>query len=289
MSKNKVGDLVLKAKGERSYREYQRDTGVDAAVISKIVKGTYIPKNPEVYRKLTSGDSNGVTFEELIDAAKYSSEYKSGMIAGAAVSQAALAAIGGSTLAMLPGVGVILAGIVGATGAVLKNSTKKAQEVEKVESYVNALQRFSAISKGIIFSKLAQKGILFQENTTEKNRLFDNQVDTYLKIQNQLFSEYVFRYLYVDQEFVDNEKLVESASRRMIEELTFSIPDKKRKISIVTNSVFSFEYLKNYAGKISYRGNLTVILLNTQRVEFVEEIVLATHDEISDIEGLIIE
>lgn len=44
MLENQIGELVFKAKGERTYREYHKDSGVDAAVISKIVKGKYIQK-----------------------------------------------------------------------------------------------------------------------------------------------------------------------------------------------------------------------------------------------------
>ncbi len=50
-----VGELVKRAKGEdRSLREYARDPGVDAAILSKIINGRYIPKKPGIYEALTS-------------------------------------------------------------------------------------------------------------------------------------------------------------------------------------------------------------------------------------------
>ena len=281
MTKNKVGELVLKAKGDRSYREYQRETGVDAAVISKIVKGTYIPKNPEVYRKLTSCDSNGVTFEELIDAANFSAEYKNGMAAGIATSQAVMAA-----LTILPGVGPLIGGL--AAGALLKASSDKTKNIDKVEEYLNDIQRFSAMSNGILFSRLAQSGIVFRQNTETDIRLFENQIDTYLDIDNQLFSQYIIRYLHGDMSSSDSEKLIEMTGRRIIEELVFSNPEKERKVSIVTDSKHAFEYLKGSAGKISFKGNLSIILLDTQKVEFVEESILSVFDSTIDSEALTI-
>ena len=54
MSALNVGELVKLAKGEdRSLREYARDSGVDAAIISKMINGTYIPKKPGIYESLT--------------------------------------------------------------------------------------------------------------------------------------------------------------------------------------------------------------------------------------------
>lgn len=288
MAKNKVGELVLKAKGDRSYREYQRESGVDAAIISKIVKGTYIPKNPQIYRKLTSCDSNGVTFEELIDAANFSAEYKNGMAAGIATSQAAMTALGmgAASLAILPGIGPLLGGL--ATGVLLKASSNKTKNIDKVEEYLNDIQRFSAISNGILFSRLAQNGIVFRQNTETDIRLFENQMDTYLDIDNQSFSQYIIRYLYIDMSLSDSEKLIEMTGRRIIEELVFSNPEKGRKISIVMDSKHAFEYLKRSAGKISFKGNLSIILLDTQKVEFVEESILSIFDSTIDSDALVI-
>lgn len=283
MLKNKVGELVFKAKGSRSYREYQKDSGVDAAIISKIVKGTYIPKSPDIYRKLTNCAENGVTFEDLINAAGYSAEYKDGMLAGAATSQAAITALGEASLAMLPGVSVVLAGLAGATSAlgatIAKSNANKTRGVDQVEEYLNEVQRFSAISNGILFSLLAQKGILFQQKTKIKERIIDNQIDVYLKISNQVYSEYIIRYFYVASEINENQTILESGAKRMIEELMFTHPLKERKISLVTDSRQAFEYLQSKINEIAYKGNLSVILLDTQKVEFIDEIVLTTFDE----------
>ena len=286
MSGNSLGNLVLKAKGDRSYREYQKDSGVDAATIAKMVKGTYIPKTPEVYRKLTNCESNGVTFEDLIDAAGFSAEYRNGMLAGAATSAAALTALGATSLAMMPGIGVVLAGVVGASGALGAtrplSSQGKLCRVEKIDQYLNEVKRFSAISNGILLLNYAKKGIVFQQNLDEEARLFDNQIDVYLNITNQTYNECIFRYLYVDESVENDQKIVEASARRMIEELIFTSPSRKRKISIVTESRIVFDYLKAKKDGIAFRGNLSVILVDTKEVIVVDETVLTVFDDTVD-------
>ena len=74
MKRDSVGELVKRAKGaDRSLREYARDSGVDAAILSKMINGTYIPKKPGIYEALTSlqaAPRGGVTTQQLIDEAK---------------------------------------------------------------------------------------------------------------------------------------------------------------------------------------------------------------------------
>ncbi len=73
MKQVSVGELVKRAKGEdRSLREYARDLGGDAAILSKMINGTYIPKKPGIYEALTGPQAaprGGVTARELIAAA----------------------------------------------------------------------------------------------------------------------------------------------------------------------------------------------------------------------------
>ena len=89
MKETSVGELIRQAKGEdRSLREYARDSGVDAAIISKIINGNYIPKKPGIYEALTSlqaAPRGGVSYRRLMEAAGTSEEYRNGMAAGVSV------------------------------------------------------------------------------------------------------------------------------------------------------------------------------------------------------------
>lgn len=291
MSKNELGELVLKAKGERSYREYQQDSGIDASIIHRIVKGTYIPKNADMYKKLTKGNPNGVTVEDLVSAAKESSEYKQGVKAGMAATQSVLAIAGAVPLAMISGIPLALGGTIAAGGAIaakaIKNATStKKQNPDRVEKFLNDIKRFSAVSNGILFSKLAEKGIVFNQDTNNANRLFENEVDTYLNIENQTYSSYLIRYVYLEESETGNDWLIENVSKRLIEELILSKADKGRKVSIVTESKKAYKYLKTFKDTISYKGNLSIIHIDTKNVRIEEETIISTYDETVNKEDL---
>ena len=108
MGGTSLGALVKEAKGDdRSLREYAKDPGVDAAIISKIINGTYAPKKPDIYLKLTSPQAaprGDVTYEQLMDVASktnISRTYQAGMAAGMATTASLLTVVGGVPVAAL--------------------------------------------------------------------------------------------------------------------------------------------------------------------------------------------
>ena len=176
MAENELGKLVKKAKGDdRSLREYARDSGVDAAVISKIINGTYVPKKTDVYKSLTSQEASprgGVTYKQLIEAADSSKSYQAGIMAGMAFTEAALMTIGGLPIAALgAGTAAVVSGLI---------SAKKKGGPSKADEVVNEIQRFVATSNGLIFSALGAKGITFRIDN-KRNEELEGQFDTYLK------------------------------------------------------------------------------------------------------------
>ena len=59
--------------------------------------------------------------------------------------------------------------------------------------------------------------------------------------------------------------------RRIIEELTFVKPSKERKVTIVTNFPKAFDYMLSYKGKLSYNGELSIILVDVKRAALHRE------------------
>ena len=269
MAQNNIGKLVKKAKGDdRSLREYARDSGVDAAVISKIINGAYVPKKTEVYKSLTSQEASprgGVTYKQLIEAADSSKSYQAGIAAGMVATKAALMAMGeASTIATIgleTGVAAIASSL---SSAKRKGGTDRADEI------INEIQRFVAISNGLILSALGAKGISFQIKKDQNDEL-ENQFDIYLKIDGQKVKEYIFRYAYLSKEHQKIQYIVENTPRRMIEELIFLKPSKERKVSIVTNYPAAFDYMLSYKNKISYNGDLSIMLVDAKRAELYRE------------------
>lgn len=274
MSENKVGKLVKKAKGDdRSLREYARDSGVDAAVISKIINGNYVPKKTDVYKSLTNPKASprgGVTYKQLVEAANSSKSYQAGIMAGMAFTEAALAAIGGMPIAAL-GMGATAL----ATSLV---SSKKKGGADKADEILNEIQRFVATSNGIIFGSLVAKGISFQIDTKRNDEL-ENQFDTYLRIDEQEVTEYIFRYAYLSKEQQKYNFFVKNTPRRMIEELMFLNPSKERKVSIVTNYLESYDYMLSYKNRISYNGEMSIILVDIKNVKLLKEDYISHYTE----------
>lgn len=270
MDENNIGKLVKKAKGDdRSLREYARDSGVDAAVICKIINGTYVPKKTDVYKSLTSQEASprgGVTYKQLVEAADSSKSYQAGIAAGMGMvaTEAALMAIGGLSIAAV-GLGNGVAAIASSL-----SSAKRKGGTDKVDEVINEIQQFVAISNGLIFSALGTKGISFQIKK-DRNDELKNQFDIYLKIDGQEVKEYIIRYAYLSKEYQKIQYIVENTPRRMIEELIFLKPSKERKVTIVTNYTAAFDYMLSYKNKISYNGDLSIMLVDVKRAELHRE------------------
>ena len=161
MGRTSVGELVKQAKGEdRSLREYARDSGVDAAILSRMINGTYIPKKPGIYEALTSPQASprgGVTCEQMVSAAGASEEYQRGMSAGMSVGMlATLNDIPSSAMIkVLQSRGIAADGRFRTESA---SSVMKPDEIRKIQRIQSETQRFAAIANGIILASLGKKG-----------------------------------------------------------------------------------------------------------------------------------
>lgn len=280
---NNLGELVKAAKGEdRSIREYAQASGVDAAVISKIMSGKYIPKNSKVLMKLTdiqAAPRNGITYEKLVKSSNADASYKAGVMAGMGAASVALSAIGAMPVIGLP---VVLGGAAIAT--TMRDKNEKQNEL--INKTVNNIQRFSAMAIGLIYGKLAQRGIIFKQEVEKCKRLLENEFDTYLSIKDEQIEEYVMGYVYLDEEEQRSDFIVENVGKRAIERFVFLIPNKRRKISIIVNCKSVYEYLLKFKGQISYRGYLSVVLLNDDTVTIEKEEFLAWYYENEEIEPI---
>lgn len=65
-----LADLIKQAQGDRSLNEFASQCGLDSGNLSKIVnkKNKHAPK-PETLNKIASHAQNGITYEQLLDAA----------------------------------------------------------------------------------------------------------------------------------------------------------------------------------------------------------------------------
>ena len=272
MKETSVGELIRQAKGEdRSLREYARDSGVDAAIISKIINGNYIPKKPGIYEALTSlqaAPRGGVSYRRLMEAAGTSEEYRNGMAAGVSVGVVtALSEMPSSALIRaLKGRGIVIDG--GGAEAALN---MKPEDVRRIQQLKSERQRFEATANGIILGSLGKKGLVFQLVQTDDVALDEVHFDTCVKLMNHRISEYLIRYAFISGEEAACLPLVKNTVRGLVEELVFLPPSEAHMVSIVTNHKDAFEALCACKGRLSYNGELSAILFDLDSARLVQE------------------
>ena len=289
MNQVSVGELVRQAKGEdRSLREYARDSGVDAAILSKMINGTYIPKKPGIYESLTSPQAaprGGITYQQLVEAAGTSEEYRSGMSAGMSVGILnALSYIPSSDLIkelLARGMAIDSRGV-----SETSSSSLKPEEVRRIQRHESELRRFAATANGIIFGNLGGKGLALQVVQTDGTDLGEVHFDTYVKLMNHEISEYLIRYVFISEQEAFNLSLVHNTIRRAVEELVFLKPSRDRKVSVVTNHPDAYEDLCAFKDQLSYNGELSVILFDLDKAliskeQYLSHYIIGNHvDEI---------
>lgn len=270
MTDIRLGDLVRKAKGEdRSLREYARNSGVDAAVVSKIINGSYVPKKTDIYRALTSPEASprgGVTYKQLVEAADSSKSYQRGIVAGMAATEVLLSAIGGITIQSME-----MASLGAANAALGFFTSKGKKESDKSDELLTSIKRFAALASGLIYNSMAMKGIQFQVVSDGKGDKGNNTLDTSIRLEGESIQEYDIKYAYITEKHRSGKSIVESISKGVIAGLVFIEPSVKRKISIVTNSVEAYDYMLIYKNKLSYSGELSVILVDEEKAVIVKE------------------
>ncbi|WP_053601072.1 S24 family peptidase [Bacillus sp. FJAT-18017] len=74
-NKEEFGQLLSKAKGDRSINAFAKESGVDSAHISRLIRGVVdSPPTPQTIKKLTDHAEGNVTYNELMLAAGHQDE-----------------------------------------------------------------------------------------------------------------------------------------------------------------------------------------------------------------------
>ncbi len=289
MSRISVGELVKQAKGEdRSLRAYARDSGIDAAIISKMINGTYIPKKPGIYEALTNPQASprgGVTCEQMMSAAGASEEFQNGMSAGMSVGML-------TTLADIPSSAMIRVlharGIAADCRGRSDNSysAMKPEEIRRIQHIQSEVQRFTAIANGIILGNLGKQGLTFQLVHTDGVEVDQVHFDTCVRLMDHEISEYLIKYACIADEESVSQALAENTIRRMVEELVFLKPLRTRIVSVVTNHPGAYDHLCACKDQLSYNGELSVLLFDLEKAMLLREEYLAHYtagDPVSEI------
>lgn len=285
MEKNNLIDLVKKARGNRTLREYAKDADVNVSIISRIENGEYKPGR-KVMQKLTSYNAKpqgGVTYQELLVAANKDEQYKKGVTAG-------MAAVGlmPMTLAGVPGITAALAALVtGSTMAKaemllkesnIKESTSETEAGVRYSQLNKDIQRFAATAIGIIYGKMAELGIRFRPMIKDEVDTVLYDTDVILAIESNDISSWLMKFVTFSQEDVELDRIVMQSVTNMFEKLILERPDSSKKISIVVSNNELFNYLLEYKNKNSYRGNLSILQVDINMVKIIREEYISYYD-----------
>ena len=235
-----IAELLFNAKGDRTLREYGADTDVSYSNIQRILKQKYKP-TPDTIRKMTLGDRHpqgNVSYEDLMIAAGYMS----------------------------------------------------AETRDREDEYFRELGRQEEVERTefltrtelIIFGGLIQSGFRFQKLESKK-KFHEFSPDLTVDIEGFPISKWLFRFVQkAPRPERRNGKLLvknipSAYARRMLAETVLIAPDEDRKLSVVTDFADYYDEMLNFKENISYKGELSIILIDAKSMCVIKEEYL-THE-----------
>lgn len=244
---NKLGELIKLAMGNRTFREYAKDAAVSPASINRIIKGDYIPSS-KALKKLSAPQAkprNGITYEDLMVAAGYQNKNYVSDYDEEYQNEMEYANL----------------------------SLMTTSQAERISAYANAIQRdnYQRLAVGIIQKELIEKNYIFQ---TSENSNSSIDFTAYINKTPILEWGFIFKQLPSNSRYSNINRYI----REYIGEVTLLPPNSERKISIVVNQTAVFENIILHANKISYRGDLSVILIDLDNYSVESEVYLSTYE-----------
>ncbi len=240
----KVSELVKELVGERSIRKTGEEAGVAASYITGIIKQKYLP-SADILRKLTATNArprNGISLEDLMVAAGYQDRYYEGDIKDD--EDKVIVDRHGKSL-------------------MVDNEKRRKRELE--------IRRFESLSTGIIFRTLAANYPHFTaESEIGGARGFKPSIAVCIS-NKQPIIEWWFDIKYMSDDVAQDPTRGVSVIRQTLGRYMFVEPSICRKISLVISNEDVFNRVLGYKDKLSYRGDLSIILINEDTLSFAEE------------------
>ena len=137
-------------------------------------------------------------------------------------------------------------------------------------------KKFRATALGIIVMALTQKGIKFQlgkVETTEKSRA---KADEFVIVHEQNIDEWWFRFWARSRLDDMLGKYQRFRANSLFSSFCTALPDPNRKVSIVINDESLLDEFLKYQSGNSYRGNMSVILIDVDNARIVKEELLSS-------------
>lgn len=145
------------------------------------------------------------------------------------------------------------------------------------------LSQFKAIALGIIAETAAEKGISFQQTAIQNLKTAGDKPDACALLLNQPLSQWWFIFWTQVPQLEDTDLMTaRDRAAMLMGRLVTMEPDSRRKISIVVDDADIAKELRKMKGANSFRGNLTVILINKKAVRIINENVISAYENVCD-------
>ncbi len=255
--KKEVADLIEKAKGKnRSYADYAKLTGVSTASFSRMKKGDYLP-SPKTIRNLTSEAADpqgGVTYDEMMRAAGYVTEEPDYAIE--------LAGMGEDKIHIVE----------------KSNSLRDSRQSDRLKNYSKRLF-FEKEVASKIYTMLVENGMMFRKKDEEEvKELYGggNRPDLEIAIMDQKIKDWAFEFIWFPQErhYPGMHFLFHAMGYAL--KMRFH---EGMKLTYVINSKQTFQYFERFDHALSFRGELSILLYDSDENRFVDEVYLANYHE----------
>ncbi len=244
--KQKVMELIELAAGDRSLRQYATDAGLSPGHLYRVKSGDY-KLTPGAIRQLTSEEANpqdNIGFEDLMNAAGYQDDNQEQVM-------------------------------------ILSEDERPRDTRHRKSEYEKNETAFRNIAEGIILKSLLKKEMEFTNSSEaiEQSNNHKIRYDMCLKLKKEEIKEW-----WIEFKFLDSARKSSRMMGRRIINMIFgrllSTPSKKtRKISIAVNDPVFFDQISEYKNQTSYRGELSVMLIDTDNFKVEKEVYLSHFDE----------
>ncbi len=258
--KARIAKVVNELKGERSIRRMAEDTDVAASYLTGILKERYLP-SAEILSKLAAEDANpqnGITLEDLMIAAGYQTKYQMDYILDIADKKITVE---------------------------FDTKEQHAEDSDKrLQAYYDALkqsrkeyEKYMKFAKGAILMALNEKHIVSSPVDSENIGIRGYKPDMSIYVSKQPILEWWFDFKYINKEDCDKVKnfsVVDYLGKYM-----FLDKRLERKITYVVNDEILFSKLEAYKNHLSYRGDLSIMLIDDEEFSIRREVYLSYYRE----------
>lgn len=258
--KTELGSMIKLARGNRSLRKYAEDAGVSYTTVYVIENGGYTP-SPKMIQKLTSKQAapqNGITYDDVMGAAGYKTERDEDKADEKAREMA---------------VQII-------EEADKSDSRDRFDRIlPDARRRIDIMDQLNDYAKGLIFFWLAKNDMAFS-NEIDVRFSGVRKNDLLLSIDKGRIRKWNIRFFCTPER-----ERYTRMNTFMLFSRFLTYPDtKEMKFSVVTNDSSSFAYFKKYEHTLAFRGDLSVILVDSTARELLDEVYLSNYflDDYSD-------